>query len=72
MSNFKNLNHVPKMLRKLYGAPLTMAQIDEIIDKANADSKGANDFARALGQSRVAFMEKYELSGRHWILKAKG
>lgn len=48
-----------------------MAQIDEIIEKANVDSKGANDFARALGQSRVAFMEKYKLFDGHWILKVK-
>lgn len=71
MSNFKSLNYVPKMLRKLNGAVLTMAQIDEIIDKANADSAGANDFSRSLGLSRVAFIEKHELSAGHWVLKGE-
>ena len=47
-----------------------MAQVDEILDKANVDSAGANDFARALGESRVAFMEKYEVSDGIWAAKA--
>ena len=56
MSDFKSLNAVPKMLRKLNGAVLTFAQVNEILDKANKDSAGANDFARSLGGSRVAFI----------------
>lgn len=60
------------MLRKLNGAILSMAQVNEILDKANADSSGPQDFSRALGHSRLAFIEKHELSGGHWIPKAKG
>ena len=48
-----------------------MVQIDEILDKANKDADGPNDFARALGRSRVAFMEKYEVSDGVWALKSK-
>lgn len=69
MSNFKSLNYVPKFLRKLHGTPLSMTQIDEILDKANKDADGPNDFARALGMSRIAFMEKYEVSKGIWALK---
>jgi len=47
-----------------------MPQIDEILDKANADADGPNDFARALGISRVAFKDKYEISNGIWALKA--
>lgn len=71
MSNFKSLNWVPRFLRKLNGTPLSMPQIDEILDKANKDADGPNDFARALGRSRVAFMEKYTVSGGIWALKSK-
>lgn len=70
MSNFKSLNYVPRFLRKLNGASLSMPQIDEILDKANADADGPNDFARALGISRVAFKDKYEISNGIWALKA--
>lgn len=70
MSNFKSLNYVPKLLRKLNGTPLSMLQIDEILDKANKDAESPNDFARALGLSRVAFMKRHEVSKRIWVLKA--
>ena len=69
MSNFKSLNYVPRFLRKLHGTPLSMNQIDEILDKANKDADGPNDFARALGISRIAFMEKYEVFDGIWSLK---
>ncbi len=70
MSNFKSLNYVPRFLRKLNGTPLSMPQVDEILDKANKDAKGPNDFARALGRSRVAFMEKYAVSDGVWASRA--
>lgn len=70
MSDFKSLNYVPRFLRKLNGIPLSMIQVDEILDKANEDSEGPNDFARALGHSRIAFMEKYIVSDGIWALKA--
>jgi len=70
LSNFKSLNWVPRFLRKLNGTPLSMPQVDEILDKANEDSAGPNDFARALGHSRIAFMEKYEVSDGIWALRA--
>ncbi len=59
------------MLRKLNGAVLTLAQVNEILDKANKDSAGANDFSRSLGKSRLSFMERYDLSNGRWTLKVK-
>ena len=70
MSDFKSLNYVPRFLRKLNGTPLSLLQVHEILDKANADMENANDFARQLGFSRIAFKEKYEVSDGIWALKA--
>jgi len=70
LSNFKSLNYVPKMLRKLEGTPLSLDQVHEILDKANADAKGPNDFARALGHSRISFIEAHQVSNGIWALKA--
>jgi len=69
LSDFKSLNYVPRFLRKLNGTPLSMPQIDEILDKANEDADGPNDFARALGISRIAFMERHVVSDGIWALK---
>jgi len=70
LSDFKSLNAVPKPLRRLHSTPLSMEQIDEILDKANKDSAGPHDFSRALGQSRETFMERHEISDGIWALKA--
>lgn len=44
-----------------------MPQIDEILDRANKDAAGPNDFARALWQSKEVFMEDYETSEGIWV-----
>lgn len=62
---------MPKMLRKLNGVPLSMGQVNQILDKANRNSAGANDFSRALGRSRVAFLENHTLTSGRYVPKAK-
>lgn len=64
---YKNINKVPKSFRKLKGVPLSLKQINGIVEKAQADSKGPSDFAQTLAVSRDEFQRKHQTVNGVWV-----
>lgn len=69
---FDNINYTPPRLRKLRGVPLSMAQINEIVDAANAAATTPDGFPAALAAAREAFMASNEAVGGSWRRRGSG
>lgn len=67
MGHFATIHDVPQGLRYVGGYPLTLEQINEIVDAAQASSTGPTDFAVCLGQAKGAFMQAHSVIDSVWV-----
>jgi hypothetical protein len=67
VSQFKTIHEVPTGFRHLNGVPLTLEQVNQIIDAATADSTGPEDFAACLGKAKHAFRVSHEIVEGVWV-----
>ena len=66
MARYRSLNHVPKSFRTLGGAPLTLEQVNSIIEQAEKGSTGPEDFAASLGRAKKSFKDGHSIVNGVW------
>ena len=65
MARYKTIHEVPRGLRSLNGAPLTLQQINKVLSEAElAAKKDGSDFAFHLGKAKQAFRDVHHLTPR--------
>lgn len=67
MAQFTTIHEVPTGFRYLGGAPLSLEQVNAIIDEAHANSTGPEDFAACLGNAKYAFKTSHAIVDGVWI-----
>lgn len=67
MGQFASIYEVPQGFRYVGGYPLSLDQINDIIDEAHANSTGPEDFAYHLGQAKKRFMETHTVQDSQWV-----
>lgn len=66
--NYKTIHEVPRGLRFVNGAPLTLAQINAMVESANKSAKAdGSDFAQQLGVAKQAFRDQHKMVEGHWV-----
>lgn len=70
MAKYKSINEAPKGWRSIDGVPLSLDQMNEMIDgvEAVADPSG-NDFTAELGIARRAFAATHKKVAGQWTAK---
>ena len=64
---YQSLMEIPVKLRKLEGVPLSLAQIEAIINNADAEQESkAIPFSQALVNAQNSFKEKHVNKRTHW------
>lgn len=64
---YKTIHEVPRGLRYVNGAPLTLAQINAIVGNAtNVAKQDGSDFAAQLGMAKQKFRDAHEMRDGHW------
>lgn len=67
---YKTIHEVPRGLRFVNGAPLTLAQINELVaDAAHNAKEDGSDFAANMGQARQRFRDAHDMRNGHWTKK---
>lgn len=67
---YKTIHEVPRGLRFVNGAPLTLAQVNTLVSQAeNGAKKDGSDFAARLGVAKQQFREQHDMVSGHWVSK---
>ena len=61
---YKSIHEVPKAWRRLDGWPLSLDQINTIVDQANESDEG---FSVALGNAKGAFKKTHNVVNGIWL-----
>lgn len=66
MAKYQSINEVPRRWRSLKGAPLSLAQIEGILQQAEASDK---PFSVAITEAKEDFQGKHHVVAGFWIPK---
>ena len=66
---YQSIHEVPRAWRRLSGTPLSLDQIEALLDEAEtADA----EFAVAFGQAKRDFVESHTVRNGQWVAKKGG
>ena len=70
MITYKTIHEVPRGLRHVNGAPLTLAQINALVGEAQQQAApDGSDFAARIGVAKQTFRDQHEMTNGHWTKK---
>jgi hypothetical protein len=67
---YKSIHEVPRGLRTVNGAQLTLAQINKLLEEVHSAAKGdGSDFAKLMGAARQKFRDSHVMAKGLWVVK---
>jgi hypothetical protein len=61
---FQSIHEIPKHLRKISGTPLSLSQIEALLDEAEASGQA---FGAALATAKRDFIATHTADAGHWV-----